>query len=154
MQPAPTGHKGAGPSKPLDQRYRARVGCLFRTTGLLEQMRGDDAIDYPGHLARDHRTTGEAKTYGPHPNWNGKLSTLGNCSDTSDRYIALLHAIHGVNWRTGLWGNTSSTRRAALSAMRRVPQLGQTKSGADKIAGSDFEPPQAGPKGEGAGCPE
>ena len=33
--------------------------------------------------------------------------------------------------------------------MRRVPQLGQTKSGADKIAGSDFEPPQAGPKGEG-----
>ena len=29
---------------------------------LLGQMRGDDAIDYPGHLARDHRTAGEEKT--------------------------------------------------------------------------------------------
>jgi hypothetical protein len=69
-------------------------------------MRGDDAIDYPGHLARDHRTAGEEKTYGPHPDRNEKLSTLGNCpkrrtADTSDRCIALLHAIHGVNWRTG-----------------------------------------------------
>ena len=64
-------------------------------------MGGDDAIDYPEHLARDQRTAGEEKTYGPHPDWNGKLSTLGNCSDTSDRCIALLHAIHGVNWRTG-----------------------------------------------------
>ena len=26
---------------------------------LLDQMRGDDAIDYPEHQARDHRTAGE-----------------------------------------------------------------------------------------------
>jgi hypothetical protein len=38
-------------------------------------MHGDDAIDYPEHLARDYRTAGEEKTYGPHPDWNGKLST-------------------------------------------------------------------------------
>ncbi len=49
-------------TKPLDQRYRARAGCLFRIACLLDQMRGDDAIDYPEHLARDHRTAGEEKT--------------------------------------------------------------------------------------------
>ncbi len=54
--------RGAGPTKPLDQRYRARAGCLFRIACLLDQMRGDDAIDYPEHLARDHRTAGEEKT--------------------------------------------------------------------------------------------
>jgi hypothetical protein len=62
-------------TKPLDQRYRTRAGCLFRIACLLNQMRGDDAIDYPEHLARDHRTAGEEKTYGPHPDRNGKLST-------------------------------------------------------------------------------
>ena len=45
-------------TKPLDQRYRARAGCLFRIACLLDQMGGDDAIDYPEHLARDHRTAG------------------------------------------------------------------------------------------------
>jgi len=49
-------------TKPLDQRYRARAGCLFRIACLLDQMGGDDAIDYPEHLARDHRTAGEEKT--------------------------------------------------------------------------------------------
>jgi len=30
-----------------------------------------------------------------------------------------------THWRTGCEGKTSSTSRAALSAMRRAPQLGQ-----------------------------
>ncbi len=29
---------------------------------LVDKQRGDDAIDYPEHLARDHRTAGEEKT--------------------------------------------------------------------------------------------
>ena len=43
-------------------RYCTRAGCLFRIACLLDQMRGDDAIDYPEHLARDQRTAGEEKT--------------------------------------------------------------------------------------------
>ena len=30
-----------------------------------------------------------------------------------------------THWRMGSWGNTSSTSKAALSAIRRAPQLGQ-----------------------------
>ena len=32
--------RGAGPSKPLDQSYRTRAGCLFRMAGLVYQIRG------------------------------------------------------------------------------------------------------------------
>ncbi len=49
-------------AKTLDQGYRAGAGCLSRITCFLDQMHGDDAIDYPEHLARDHRTAGEEKT--------------------------------------------------------------------------------------------
>jgi hypothetical protein len=45
-----------------NQRYRASTGYLFRIACLLDQMRGDGAIDYPEHLTRDHRTAGEEKT--------------------------------------------------------------------------------------------
>ncbi len=39
----------------LDQRDRAGASCLIRKTRLLDQMRGDDAIDDAQHLA--HRIT-------------------------------------------------------------------------------------------------
>ena len=67
--------RGAGPTESLNQRYRARAGSLFRITCLLDQMQVDDAVNDPQYLARDQRATGEEKTYGPHPDWNGKLST-------------------------------------------------------------------------------
>lgn len=43
-------------TKPLDQCYCASAGCLFRIACLLDQVHGYDAIDYPEHLARNHRT--------------------------------------------------------------------------------------------------
>jgi len=49
-------------TKPLDQRYRASAGCLFRITCLLDQMHGDDAVNDTQHLARDRRAAGEEKT--------------------------------------------------------------------------------------------
>ena len=64
-------------------------------------MHVDDTVNDTRRLACDQRTAGEEKTYGPHSNWNGKLSTLGNYSDASERCIALLRAIPGSNWRTG-----------------------------------------------------
>ena len=50
-------------TKSLNQRYRASAGCLFRIACLLDQMGGDDAIDYPEHLARDHRTAGQRLSF-------------------------------------------------------------------------------------------
>ena len=32
--PVPKGHKGAGPTKPLDQRYCANTACLLRSIPL------------------------------------------------------------------------------------------------------------------------
>jgi len=37
-------------TKSLDQRYRARAGCLFRITCLLDQMHGDDTVNDTQHL--------------------------------------------------------------------------------------------------------
>jgi len=36
---------------------------------------------------------------------------------------------------------------------RTLGHAARAATGADKIAGSDFEPPQAGPKGEGQDAP-
>jgi hypothetical protein len=49
-------------AKPTNQSYRASTGCLFGINCLLDQMRGDDAIEYPQHLTRDLRAAGEADT--------------------------------------------------------------------------------------------
>jgi len=82
-------------TKPLDQRYRTRAGCLFRITSLLDQMRGDDAIDYPEHLARDQRTTGEEKTQQEWKTEDPRQLLLHRLK--APTVGALLHAIHGVN---------------------------------------------------------
>ena len=66
---------GAGPTKTLNQRYRAHAGCLFRITNLLHQMQGDDAVNDIQHLTGNRWTTCQQKTHGSHPDWNGKLST-------------------------------------------------------------------------------
>ncbi len=48
-------------TKPLNQRYRARAGSLFRIACLLDQVCSDNAIDYPEHLARDQWSAGKEK---------------------------------------------------------------------------------------------
>ena len=45
-----------------NKRYHARTGFLFRIAWLLDQMCGDNAIDYPEHLARDQWAAGKEKT--------------------------------------------------------------------------------------------
>lgn len=53
--------RGARPTKPLNQRYRARKGCLFRITYLLHQMQGDDAVNDIQHLTGNRWTTCQLK---------------------------------------------------------------------------------------------
>ena len=54
--------RSVGPTKPLDQRYHASAGCLFRMACLLDQMHGDDAVNDTQHMVCDQRTAGEEKT--------------------------------------------------------------------------------------------
>lgn len=53
-----------------DQRDRAGVGGLVRKACLLDQVRGDGALDDAEHLFHERRPSGEQK-----PNGKGKRST-------------------------------------------------------------------------------
>ena len=46
-------------AKPLDQRYRSRLGCLFRKTCFLDQMCGEGTVDDTQHLSHERRPAGE-----------------------------------------------------------------------------------------------
>ena len=74
----------------VESAFRARGGCLFRITSLLDQMHGNDAVNDPQYLARDQPTAGEEKTYGPHSDWNGKLRTRRHPSSSILDYLATL----------------------------------------------------------------
>ncbi len=98
-----------GRSEPLNQshgpglRIRALepglvAGTAFREIGRYRPIHNAQ------HLAHDRRVAGKQEAQARGNRGNGTLST---------------------HWRTGRFGNTSSTNNAALSAIRLTPQLGQ-----------------------------